>query len=99
MEQRYIGIYEDKYGGMTHIGQIVKDAWVYGFIPETESCAGWSAQQMQLLYEKVSEAWEQYGHIPSKLPPELLERHTRIYLEAVARARASGWDPELGEDD
>ncbi len=27
------------------------------------------------------------------------ERYMRIHQEAIARARATGWDPELGEDD
>lgn len=99
MDQRYNGIFNDEYGGMTRMGQIVKDAWVFGIIPETETCSGWDLHQMQLLYENVTEAWGQNGHIPSKLKPELRERHTRIYVEAIARARALGWDPELGEDD
>jgi hypothetical protein len=99
MEQRYVGIFEDEHGGMTHLGQIVKDAWVFGLIPETESCAGWTPGQMQVLYEKVSAKWDEFGHLPSRLPPELRERHARIYAEAMARARQGGWDPELGEDD
>ena len=98
-EQRYIGIDQDKYGGMTHLGQIVKDGWVFGLIPETETCAGWAPGQMQSLYERVTAAWDQYGHLPSRLPPDLRERHDRIYREAMERAKKLGWDPELGEDD
>jgi hypothetical protein len=98
-EQRYVGIDEDEHGGMTHLGQIVKDARVFGFIPETETCAGWGSGQMQSLYERVTAAWDQYGHLPSLLPPDLQERHGRIYREALERARKHGWDPELGEDD
>lgn len=99
MEQTYIGIDQDKQGGMTHLGQIVKDAWVFGLLPETETCAGWSAARMQTLYEKVYAAWEPYGHLPSRLPDELRERHTRIHGAAMQQARQKGWDPELGEDD
>lgn len=98
-EQHYVGLLADKHGGMTHMGQIVKDAWVFGLLPETETCAGWSAGQMQALYEKVSAAWEPHAHIPSRLPEDLRARHTRIYAAAVERARAQGWDPVLGEDD
>lgn len=99
MENCYIGIDQDKQGGMTHLGQIVKDAWVFGVLPETETCAGWTAAQMQVLYEKVYAAWEPFGHLPSRLPDELRERHARIHAEAMQQARQKGWDPELGEDD
>ena len=99
MDQIYAGIFDDKYGGMTHLGQIVKDAWVFGVIPETETCQGWTPAQMQILYDKVSAAWEQYAHLPSHLPPDLFARHARIHDEAVVRARAQGWDAALGDDD
>jgi hypothetical protein len=48
---------------------------------------------------KVSAAWAPYGHLASRLPPELCERHARIYADAVARARAEGWNPELDDED
>ena len=53
---------------------------------------------MQILYDKVSAEWEKYAHLPSRLPPALAERHMRIHNEAIARARALGWDAELGDD-
>jgi hypothetical protein len=56
-------------------------------------------QRIVALYDKVTAAWDPYGHLVSNLPEELRERHQRIYDAAVANARASGWDPELGEDD
>jgi hypothetical protein len=99
MAQRYVGIYQDKYGGLTHLGQIVKDAWLFGIIPETETCAGWDQGQIQAIYEQVNAKWDAHGHLPSRLPPELRERHTRIYQQAIARAKAQGWNPELNEDD
>jgi hypothetical protein len=99
MEPQYPGLDEDENGGMTHLGQIVKDAWVFGLLPETEQCAGWSRSRMQALYQQVTVEWDRYGNLPSRLPPELAERHARIYGEAMQRARAQGWDPELGEDD
>ncbi len=97
--QSYVGLFNDENGGMTHLGQIVKDAWVFSLIPESEDCARWNASQMQMLYEKVHAAWERYGHLPSRLPEELRQRHKRIHEEAIARAKANGWDPELGDDD
>lgn len=98
-EQSYVGIEEDKNGGLTHLGRIVRDAWVFGIIPETETCAGWSTSQMQILYEKVHAAWEPYAHLPSRLPDELQQRHTQIYAQAIADAKKKGWDAELGDDD
>jgi hypothetical protein len=84
---------------MTPIGRVVRDAWVFGLIPETETCAGWTADQVQVLYDRVTAAWEQFGHLVSRMPPELRERHARIYDEAVRVAREHGWDPELGDDE
>ena len=95
----YVGLRDDTHGGMSYLGRIVRDAWIFGLLPETETCAGWSASQMQNLYEKVAVAWEPYAHLPSRLPPELRACHTRIYEEAIARAKALGWNPELGDDD
>jgi hypothetical protein len=94
----YAGIHKEPSGGMTPTANIIRDAWVFGLIPETETCEGWSAQRMEELYGKVFEAWQPYGHLASRLPPELRERHARIYGEAVERARAAGWNPELDDD-
>ena len=68
-------------------------------IPETQDCAGWTVQGIEALYDKVTIAWEPYGHLASRLPQEMRERHARIYAAAIEKARAQGWDPELGEDD
>jgi hypothetical protein len=95
----YAGLNQDENGGMTHLGQIVKDAWVFELIPETEDCAGWSSSQMQVLYEKVYAEWERHGHLPSCLPDGLRERYMRIHEAAIQRASEMGWDAELGEDD
>lgn len=94
----YPGIHKAPKGGMTPTGNIVRDAWVFGIIPESETCEGWTIQGIEQLYDKVSDAWEPYGHLVSNLPAELRERHQRIYDEAVRRAREQGWDPELDED-
>ncbi len=95
----YVGINNDKHGGMTTVGNIIRDAWVFGLLPEDETCEGWSYDRIETLYDQVSQAWAPYGHLVSQLPAELRERHQRIYDEAMQRARASGWDPELGEND
>lgn len=98
-EKIYAGIDQDPKGAMNPTGNIIRDAWVFGLIPETETCAGWTVQGIDALYDKVTRAWEPYGHLVSNLPPELRERHETIYRQAVERAREQGWDPELGEDD
>jgi hypothetical protein len=95
---KYPGIHDDLYGGMTDIGRIIRDAWVFGLLPETESCTGWERARFDELYSAVSEAWEPYGNLASRLPPALRERHARIFDEAVRRARALGWSPELDDE-
>ncbi len=97
--ETYPGIDRDRFGGMTPTGNIIRDAWVFGLIPESETCAGWDAARIEQLYDRVTAAWEPHGHLASKLPPELRERHERIYGAAVRRARELGWEPELGDDD
>ncbi|MBS0298622.1 MAG: hypothetical protein JSR32_01605 [Proteobacteria bacterium] len=99
IEQFYAGINQDENEGLTHLGRIVRDAWVFGILPETETCAGWSGSQMQTLYEKVHAAWEPYAHLPSRLPDELRARHMRLYSEAITKAKAKGWDTKLKDDD
>ncbi len=90
----YMGIHNDPEGAMNQTGNIIRDAWVFGIIPETETCEGWNEGRISDLYQKVSEAWAPYGHLPSSLPPDLKERHARIYGAAVERAKEMGWDPE-----
>ena len=84
---------------MSVTGRTIRDAWVFGILPETDGCEGRSLGELQNLSEKVHQAWAPYGHLPSHLPPELAERHARIYSAAIEAARARGWDPELGDDD
>lgn len=97
--KRYQGINNDPTGAMNPTGNIIRDAWLFGIIPETETCEGWTVQGIDALYDKVTVEWDKYGHMVSKLPEELREKHTRIYNAAVERARELGWDPELGDDD
>lgn len=98
--RRYAGIDRDTHGGMTPTGKIVRDAWIFGLLPEQESCAGWDAGQIEALWARVSAEWEKYGFSVAALPPPLRERFERIQAAALARARAAGWDPEgeLEED-
>lgn len=99
-EKRYVGIDKDMNGGMTDTGKIIRDAWVFGLIPETETCEGWNAQGLEQLWEKVNQRWSEYGFQVGALPEELREKFLRIHEEAVQRARTEGWDPdrEIGDD-
>ncbi len=95
----YAGVEHDAQGGLTHLGRIIRDAGVFGLLPENENCAGWDSARIQNLYEKVYAAWGPYAHLPSKLPADLQERHNRIYTQAIALAHSQGWNAELGDDD
>jgi len=98
MNNTYVGLNNDHHG-ITQLGRIVLDGRLFGFIPETEDCAGWDIGRMQQLMDKVEKEWDKYDNLPSRLPEDLRERHTEIYTKAMRTAREKGWDPELGEDD
>jgi hypothetical protein len=90
----YIGIDNDVHGAMTTIGKIIRDAWVFELIPETESCEGWSQGQIDVLLDKVNAEWDKYGCMVSQLPAALRERHRRIHDAAIRAAKAAGWSGE-----
>ena len=96
---RYIGIQNEVHGGMTTIGKIIRDAWVFGLIEEAETCEGWNFAGIDSLLDKVNTEWDKYGCLVSNLPPELFEKHQRIHGKAMDFARASGWSGELETDD
>jgi hypothetical protein len=97
--ESYVGIHNDHYGGMTDIGRIIRDAWAFGLIPESETCAGWQAGGIESLWEKVQENWDRYGFSVHNFPEELRQRYLRIQQEAVVRARGLGWNPDLDLED
>ena len=96
---RYVGIDKDIQGGMTTIGKVIRDAWVFGIIPETETCEGWNFAGIDALLDKVNREWDKYGCLVSNLPEELFQRHQKIHGEAMARAKAEGWSGEVETDD
>lgn len=98
MSNTYVGFHHDTHG-ITQLGRIVLDGWLFGLIPETEDCTGWELGRMQQLMDQTSAEWDKYANLPSRLPPDLKQRHAEIYEKAIANARTKGWDPELGEDD
>jgi len=95
----YVGIDKDASGGMTSIGKIVRDAWIFGLLPETETCEGWDLGRLDVLLHQVNEEWDKYGCMVSSLPEDLRERHDRIHAAGIARAKEAGWDGEKETDD
>jgi len=84
---------------MTPSGRIIRDAWVFGLLDESETCEGWSTGAIEDLWRKVNQEWEQYGFLVNNLPDDLRERFMRIQNKAMQKARAAGWDPELKDND
>ena len=96
---KYVGIHKEIHGGMTSIGKIIRDGWVFGVLADTETCEGWDISRFQSLLEKVNEEWDKYGCMVSQLPPELFEKHQRVHNEAIKKARAAGWSGESETDE
>ena len=89
---KYVGLDNDLFGGMTTIGKTIRDAQVFGLIDETETCEGWNLAGINALLDKVNDEWDKYGCLVSRLPEELFERHQRIHGAAVEKAKELGWD-------
>ena len=100
-QKTYVGIQNDLNGGMTDTGKIIRDAWVFGIIPESETCEGWLAAGIEGLWSKVNAEWERHGFLVGNLPQETRERFLAIHQAALERAKAAGWDGEgeLAGDD
>ena len=99
--EKYVGINNDINGGMTTIGKIIRDAWVFELLPETETCEGWNLAGIDSILDKVNAEWDKYGCMVSALPEELRERHERIHGEAIKKAKAAGWtgETETGDEE
>ncbi len=101
MNQAYPGIDQDERNGITDTGRIIRDAWLFGLIPETETCKGWMPGQIERLWERVQAEWAKYDYRVTALPEALRLRHEQLHRQALERALAAGWDPQqaLAEDD
>jgi len=96
---KYVGIDNDINGGMTSIGKIIRDAWVFELLPETETCEGWNLAGIDALLQKVNAEWDKYGCMVSQLPDELRQRHQKIHDQAISKAKSSGWSGETETGD
>ena len=65
MNNTYVGLNSDHHG-ITQLGRIVLNGWFFGFIPETEDCAGWDLGRMQALMDKDGVEWDKRQ--PAQLP-------------------------------
>lgn len=99
MDKHYCGIEHDHFAGMTPIGTLIKDAWVFGLLPQDETCQNWSHDRLQVLFDATRDEWDKYGCLVSNLPPDLRRRHADIHEAAIKKARQLGWNPELADDD
>ena len=96
---KYIGIDKEINGGMTTIGKIIRDAWVFELIDESETCENWNLAGVDALLQKVNNEWDKYGCLVSHLPPELRIRHQKIHDTAMIKAKQAGWSGEVETDD
>jgi hypothetical protein len=98
---KYVGIDNDINGGMTAIGKIIRDAWVFQLIEDSQTCEGWNLAGIDALLQKVNNEWDKYGCMVSNLPEALYLRHQIIHGEAVKRAKEVGWSGEFetGDED
>jgi len=98
-QNTYIRINKDAQGGMTAIGKMIRDAWVFSLIEETETCEGWILVRIDALLDQVNAEWDKYGCLASHLPKELFERHQKIHNGAIIKAKAAGWSGEVETED
>jgi hypothetical protein len=98
MKKIYAGLDNDAHG-LTPTGRMVLDARVFGLIADSEDCAGWDLGRIQALMSRVEHEWDRHGGLPSTLPPDLADRHRRIYDAAIIAAGSRGWNPALDEDE
>ena len=93
--QKYVGFEKDIENGMTTTVKIILDARVFGLIDENENCEGWLAAGILALQDKVADAWDKNGFIPSRLPDDLTRApYAHLIKKAVQDARSNGWDPD-----
>ncbi|MDQ7014901.1 MAG: hypothetical protein Q9N68_00815 [Gammaproteobacteria bacterium] len=95
----YVGVDNEIMGGMTAMGKLVRDAWVFGILDESETCEGWNLSRIDALLDRVNREWDKYGCLVSHLPAELREKHERIHNQAIQNAKEAGWSGEVETDD
>lgn len=97
--QSYVGIDKDKYGGMSDIGKIIRDAWAFGLIPQSETCAGWDSNRLEQLWQQVNNQWARFDFRVANLPTQIRDNYLLIQRLAVEKAKQAGWDAQRELDD
>jgi len=97
--QSYVGIDKDKYGGMSDIGKLIRDAWAFGLIPQSETCAGWDSSRLEQLWQQVNNQWVRFDFRVANLPTEIRDNYLLIQQLAVKKAKQAGWDAQRELDD
>lgn len=87
----YVGIDKDINGGMTDTGKVIRAAWVFGLIPEEETCEGWRPEGIQDLWRRVNDEWEKVGFLVGNLPEAQRTKFMEIHHRAQAQAESAGW--------
>jgi len=98
-QQLYPGIHNEINGGMTTAGKIIRDAWVFELLDESETCEGWEPTRIDALLQKVNAEWDKYSCMVSQLPAALAQRHYEIHDQAIKKAKQSGWSGEHEMED
>ena len=85
----YMGIDKDPKGAMNATGNIIRDAWLFGLIPETETCEGFTVFEFQRLDLAIMDFSEVYAEFveAAKLPDEAatlveIQRRIEAYYES-----------------
>ena len=60
---KYVGLDNDLFGGMTTIGKTIRDARVFGLIDETETCEGWNLAGINACLLYTSDAADDLLHV------------------------------------
>ena len=71
MSKLYPGISNDHFAGMTPIGTIIKDAWVFGLLPVDETCENWSHDRLQIIHDQTKTEWDKYGCLVADFGPAM----------------------------
>jgi hypothetical protein len=94
----YVGLDNDDFGGMTPIGNVIRDAWMFDLLPDTENCENWSYDRLRALHDQVMTEWDKHGCLVSNLPDDLKQRHKEINDKALKIARERGWKAAMVAD-
>ena len=97
--KRYVGIDKDIDGGMTPSGRIIRDAWVFGLLDESETCEGWPIGAIEDLWMKVNQEWEKYGFLVNNLPDDLRDQIEPLHAIIRAMGMPLVIEPNVEADD